>query len=255
MIPSPRLQAALAVLALALVTAAHAGPPFITDDPEPVEDGHWEVNSAFTGVRTAAGTTALAPQFDINYGAATGVQLHVMPQMAYNSAGGDAGGGRSYGPGDTEFGVKLRFVNESGPGGEWMAALYPFYEAPTGSAARGLGAGASSVYLPLWLQWATDGWTMFGGGGYWIDSGTGRRNAWAAGWTLLYAFTPGLQLGGEVYAKTADTVGAHGTAGFNLGGTYELGKDSALLFSAGRGIANITATNEMSWYLGIRTTR
>ena len=26
-----------------LATAAHAGSPFLTDDPEPTETGHWEI--------------------------------------------------------------------------------------------------------------------------------------------------------------------------------------------------------------------
>lgn len=34
------------VLACAM---AHAGPPFVTDDPEPVELQRWEINTADTG--------------------------------------------------------------------------------------------------------------------------------------------------------------------------------------------------------------
>lgn len=255
MIPPPRLRSLLASLAFLLVAVAHAGPPFVTDDPEPVENGHWEINSAVTGFRSGVGTTAFAPQIDVNYGTAPGVQLHVMPQMAYNSSGGESAGPRAYGVGDTEFGVKLRFVDETGPAGGWMFGTYPFYEAPTGNARRGLGAGAPSVYLPFWLQWTGGGWTTFGGGGYWIDSGAGRRNAWAAGWVALYQFTPDLQLGGEVFARTAEAVGAHGAVGFNVGGTYDLRKDGALLFSVGRGIVNASYTDETAWYLGIRITR
>lgn len=252
MISPWRLAPALVLLVLLPLGVARAGPPFVTDDPDPVEDGHWEINSAAAGVRTASATTGVVPQFDINYGAAPGVQLHVMPQMAYSRP---ADGTRAYGVGDTELGVKVRFVDANGPRGEWMLSVYPFYEAPTGSARRGLGAGASSVYLPLWLQWSGGGWTTFGGGGYWIDSGTGRRNAWAAGWTVLYQFTPDLQLGGEVFGKTADTVGARRSAGFNVGGTYALGENSALLFSAGRGIVNAADSNAAAWYLGWRLTR
>jgi len=255
MITPPRLRAALASLALLLVAVAHAGPPFVTDDPEPVEYGHWEINSAATGLHTGTGTTAFAPQIDANYGAAPGVQLHVMPQLAYSRPGGEPGAGRAYGVGDTEFGVKIRFADATGPAGEWMLSMYPLYQAPTGNARRGLGAGAPSVSLPFWLQWSGGGWTTYGGGGYWIDSGAGRRNAWAGGWLALYQFTPGLQLGGEVFARTADTVGARGSAGFNVGGTYDLSDEAALLFSAGRGIANASNTNEAAWYLGLRITR
>jgi hypothetical protein len=35
--------------ALAAPTPGMAGPPFVTDDPEPVEYGHWEINNAVVG--------------------------------------------------------------------------------------------------------------------------------------------------------------------------------------------------------------
>ena len=43
---------------LLLASPALAGPPFITDDPEPVEPGHWEVygfSSGAFGHRDASG--------------------------------------------------------------------------------------------------------------------------------------------------------------------------------------------------------
>jgi len=252
---SNRFSLALASLALLLVTDARAGPPFVTDDPEPVGKGHWEINSAVTGTRSDAGTMAFAPQIDINYGAAAGVQLHVMPQLAYSSSSAEPAGRRAYGVGDTEYGIKLRLIDEDSATGEWMAAIYPFYEAPTGSARRGLGAGAQSEYLPLWLQWRAGGWTTYGGGGYWFNAGAGRRNAWSGGWVVLYQFTPALQFGAEAFARTADSDGARGAAGADIGGTYDLRDDVALLFSAGRGIVNAASTDQASWYLGIRITR
>jgi len=245
----------LAGLAVLWASAAHAGPPFVTDDPEPVENGHWEINSAVTGIHTQGGTNGFAPQIDANYGPAPGVQLHLQPQMAYSNAGGTGTGGRSYGVGDTEFGIKVRLYEQASASGQWMVSAYPFYEAPTGKSQRGLGAGSASEYLPLWVQWTGGKWTSFGGGGYWFESGAGQRNSWAAGWATLYEVLPGLQLGGEVFARTASTIGGHGTAGFNFGGTYVLGSESALLFSAGRGLANTPSTDQAAWYLGIRLTR
>jgi hypothetical protein len=34
---------AMALACLSLAAPATAGPPFVTDDPEPVDNGHWEV--------------------------------------------------------------------------------------------------------------------------------------------------------------------------------------------------------------------
>ena len=38
-----RILLVRAGLALSLAGTARAGPPFVTDDPEPVDLGHWEV--------------------------------------------------------------------------------------------------------------------------------------------------------------------------------------------------------------------
>src|ERR1700744_6062717 len=76
------LLALLGLVALALPMAAHAGPPFVTDDPEPVDYGYWEINNAVMS-RAVAGGTQGASLIDANYGALPGLQLHVQPQLAY----------------------------------------------------------------------------------------------------------------------------------------------------------------------------
>lgn len=230
----------------ALASAAYAGPPFVTDDPEPVEYHAWEVNYALTGVRDAGGTMDFLPQIDANYEPAPGVQLHVQPQAAYSRVARV----QAHGIGDTELGLKRRLTPE--PEGEeaWMVSAYPLYEVPTGNARRKLGAGFSSTYLPLWAQRSFGGWTVYGGG-YWFDPGAGNRNAWAGGWVALYRWNERLQLGGEWYGKTADTAGASGSSRFDLGGTLRLAKDYSLLFSAGRGLGNAAATDVASFYLGL----
>jgi hypothetical protein len=42
----------LAVLALLSAAPALAGPPFVTDDPEPVDYQHFEINTAMQGTYT-----------------------------------------------------------------------------------------------------------------------------------------------------------------------------------------------------------
>src|SRR6185437_11945570 len=60
--------APLAVL-LGISRAVWAGPPFVTDDPEPVDLGHWEINDALTATWRRGETSAGLP-IDVNYGAA-----------------------------------------------------------------------------------------------------------------------------------------------------------------------------------------
>jgi hypothetical protein len=68
---------------------AFAGPPFITDDPEPVEANHWEINYAVSKTWRAGGSSAGAPSIDINYGLSPNIQLHAQPKYAYETDGQD----------------------------------------------------------------------------------------------------------------------------------------------------------------------
>jgi len=241
-----RLRAALALACVE--TLAFAGPPFVTDDPEPAAFRTWEVNYAANGTLAGISTQAYVPGVDINYGASPGVQLHAQVQMAYAS---DSTGHR-IGPGDIELGVKYRLTPETQEDEGWMVSVYPLLELPTGDAHRALGAGHASALLPLWVQRTLGAWTMYGGGGYWVNQGAGRRNAWAAGWVVLYQWNAGWQLGGEVFGKTSEQAGAPGSSGFNLGGTCKLSEDKSLLFSAGRGLSHVQDSNRASAYLGLQ---
>ena len=52
-----------------LVLPAYAGPPFRTDDPEPVELHHFEINVFSQGTQTNVGWSAILPALEANYGA------------------------------------------------------------------------------------------------------------------------------------------------------------------------------------------
>ncbi|MDE1943216.1 MAG: hypothetical protein KGI47_08735 [Betaproteobacteria bacterium] len=239
-----------ALLLVACPLTVQAGPPFVTDDPEPVPQGHWEVNHAFTGTHALGETTAFLPQLDINYGAAAGVQLHVMPQAGYSATPG----GQAYGAGNTEVGAKIRLTPATASEEDWMVSVYPLHELSSGNAERMLGPGAGSTYLPLWVQTTRGRWTLYGGGGYWINPGAGRSNAWASGWVLLYRVNDRLQLGGEVFGERSPAPGERGFSGFNLGGSYGLGPSCSLLFSAGQGLSNVAQSNQGSFYLALQKT-
>lgn len=92
-------------------------------------------------------------------------------------------------------------------------------------------------------------WTTYGGGGYWINPGAGNQNYWFAGWLLQRKVTENLVLGGEVFHQAASVIGGKDQTGFNLGGIYDITENHHILFSAGRGIQNGTATNRFSYYV------
>jgi hypothetical protein len=87
-----------------------AGPPFQTDDPEPVGLHHYEFYVATQQTLTFGGRSGTLPHFEFNYGALPEMQLHVIAPVAFNDPAGET---RQRGYGDTELGIKYRFVQES----------------------------------------------------------------------------------------------------------------------------------------------
>jgi hypothetical protein len=143
---------AMVVLGVAC-TAAVAGPPFLTDDPEPVDLHHVEINAIAQQTRAATGRAG-SVSGEVNVGCAAETQCHVAVPVAFNLS--DVGPARA-GLGDAELGVKYRFLNRPGDG--WSAAVYPTLVLPTGDASRGLGNGRVQLLLPLWVQRSSGPWS------------------------------------------------------------------------------------------------
>ncbi len=226
---------AAAWLGLALVLgspAALAGPPYVTDDPEPVEHRHWEVYLASQSFHDAGGWTGTAPHLEVNYGVVPEVQLHVIVPLAYASPDQ---GKATFGYGDTELGIKYRFVHEQ----KWvpMIGTFPFLEVPTGASHLGLGNGAAQVFLPVWLQKSSGPWMTYGGAGVWLDAGDARRHWWYFGWQVQRRVFEGLSLGVELFHATPEEPGGESDTRFNVGAVVDFTDDHHLLLSAGRGLA------------------
>jgi hypothetical protein len=246
--PHPtRLLIAAALLA---ATTAHAGPPFQTDDPDPVEFHHFEMYafelSDSTG-KNAGGSILEIPAYEVNYGVVPNVQLHLVlpPTVAWQPANGPT----SYGIGDTELGAKIRFLKETRHTPE--VGIFPFFELPTGNAAKGLGVGATWYRMPLWLQksWGDPDtqWTSYGGGGAVVNSAAGHANGYNdypfAGWLVQRQLNQKFTLGAELFGHGAEGPAATSTRAstlLDLGGIYEFRKFDEgsfdLLFAAGRSI-------------------
>jgi hypothetical protein len=196
---------------------ANAGPPFRTDDPVPVEFGHFELYTAAIGTHVRGDTSGGLPNVELTYGLIPNGQLQIGGELAFDSSEQ----GTHFGYGDTQLSFKYRFVEEQTNGFMPQVAIFPAIFFPTGDQRRGLGAGHISVFLPVWLQKSFGEWTTYGGGGYWInqDEKTGDRNFWFFGWLLQRKVTEKLTLGAEIFHQTADTSGSSESTGFDLGGS------------------------------------
>ncbi|HEY3356472.1 MAG TPA: hypothetical protein VGQ83_24690 [Polyangia bacterium] len=243
--PARLVRPALLALALGCGATAAAGPPYVTDDPEPVEHRHWELYLASQHARDRDDWSGTAPHLEVNYGVVPAVQLHVIAPLVYDAP---RGAGARYGYGDTELGVKVRFVDERG----WrpMIGVFPLLELPTGSAARGLGSGHVQGYLPLWLQKSFGPWSTYGGAGYWITAGAGNRSYWYCGWQVQRKLGP-VAVGAELFHTTPRTTDAGHETRFNLGAVVDLTATHHLLFSAGRGLQG---PNELQAYAAYQLT-
>jgi len=253
--------AAIAAAAVALsAAAAWAGPPFQTDDPEPVPYQHFEFYTLSTGTAVRGDTQGEGPAFEFNYGLIPNGQIHIIAPLVFDAP---SGGSAAYGFGDTELGFKYRFIDEDQDGFRPMVGIFPLVELPTGNESLSLGAGYIRAYFPIWIQKSFGDWTTYGGGGYWINHGddTVNRDYWFVGWLLQRQVTKQLAIGGEVFHQTAtlafgatDTAFTQATTGFNIGAIYDFDEHNHLLVSLGAGLQNASATNLVSWYVGYQIT-
>ena len=143
----PKSVLLLVAVISACAATAYAGPPFLTDDPEPVEYHHGEFYVFSILDATNGSTTIQVPAFELNYGIAEETQAHIIaPLTAYASDGNPT----QYGLGDLQLGVKYRFLKETE---DWpQLGIYPMLMVPTGNVVRGLGNGSAWAELPLWAK-------------------------------------------------------------------------------------------------------
>ena len=230
----------------ALGAPVWAGPPYLTDDPEPVALHHWEAYTFYTRDRTRSTDTVSGPSLEVNNGVAPNTQLHLIVPNAYSSSGGTS----ARGLGDIEAGVKYRFVSQTKSRPEM--GIFPQLELPAGDQSKGLGNGRTWVKLPVWLQKDFGAWTTYGGGGYAYNPTPGQRNYGYGGLLVQRTLSPRLTLGGEVFFQGAQVspqaesagprsasssgisiAGARESAIWNFGGSYNFTPGLSLLFTAG----------------------
>ncbi len=223
--PLPVIRHAIGALLLAAAAPAIGGPPYQTDDPEPTDFGHWEIY-AFATADGRHGDVDGSAGIDLNYGGARGLQLTMTLPVAFNRS---TGGSWRDGAGDVEVAAKYRFLNDEQHG--WQAAIFPRVFLPTSS--NGLGRTRARLLLPLWAQKDFGSTSVFGGGGYEINPGTGNRDFWQAGLAVTHDFNDKLSLGTEVFWQSADTQGGDGSTGINLGLIRKLGGPCSLLLAGG----------------------
>lgn len=238
---------------------AQAGPPFQTDDPTPVDYGHYEAYIFGTLDGTPAELDPVAPAFEFNWGAAPNIQLHaILPFGAVipsnNPIYAPGGQGPSaYGLTDMELGIKYGFIKQTKH--RPQIGSFTMFEIPTGSYSRGLGVGKAWYKLPLWMAKDIGPWSLDGGAGYTVVPQTGYRNFPYGGFLIKRVVSKKLELSAEVFSHAREGFAAAQTQASTMidaGGYYHFKSPGLqLLFAYGHSIAGQT---ENYAYLGLYKT-
>jgi hypothetical protein len=183
---------------LAFVTRpAAAGPPFETDDPDPVACHHVEIDVA-DGRQSEPAKTG--PIWEADYGPTQNVEVSV--------------GGQ---PGETAVASAYRFIDETKDTPE--VGFLPELTVKSD--------GETETFLPFWAQKTTGDWTFFGGGG--VSHGDAFT-----GITATRNFRSGSSLGIEFYHETQRNPAVPADPRVGLGWTDQLDSSHALMTWVGR---------------------
>jgi hypothetical protein len=238
-----RLWGAAGLMMVLFMQSAAAGPPYVSDDPEPTDYKHFEIYT-FNGGTTARDGTTGASGIDFNYGAAPDLQLTATLPAGFVRPGG---GGTAIGLSNIELAAKYRFLHQDGFGLD--VSVFPRVFLP--SATSGIGDGHASLLLPIWVQkdWS-GGWSAFGGGGC-TFSEFRALDFCQVGAVLTYQLLPKLQIGGELFHQTADSSGMPAASSIGVGLRYDLSDNYHVLGYVRRGIENANETDGYSWYASV----
>lgn len=234
----------LCLLVAGLVSLpAPAGPPFLADDPQPTDLGHYETYFFTEGATSGDGREGSAG-IDFNYGAADDLQLTAVLPIAWAMPDGARA---SRGPGNIELAAKYKFLHQGDSGVD--LAFFPRVFLPAGNGA--VAERHASLLLPLWFQHSRDTWSTFGGGGCELNRGGDSRDFCLIGLAVTKQALQNSQVGIELYHQTPDADGSRVSTDLNLGATWDLDSHLHLMGSIGTGLQNRAETERTIWYAAL----
>jgi hypothetical protein len=214
-----------------LTVPAFAGPPYVTDDPEPTPYRGYEIYLASDYARSPDGVDVTVPHLEFNYGLMPNVQVTTTIPLAGSQF---PHGAMHLGYGDTEFEIKARLIQETDHFPQ--ISIAPTVVLPSGNARNNLGGGYEKAFYPIWAEKALGKYTLFGGGGRWHNPGADNQDYTFTGVAVIRDMGHGLTVGTELFGQSADTVGGSGSVGFNFGANRQIDEHHEILVSLGRSL-------------------
>lgn len=232
---------------LAASAPVHAGPPLITDDPDTPGAGRWEINLPITLEQARDQRIFEVPLLDINYGLGERTQLKFeVPWVVLDRRDNDT----THGLGNSEIGVKYRFLDEDRHG--MSMSIYPQLEFnnPTSSDERGLVDEGVRLKLPVQMTRSVGTFELYMEAGYeFVEAG---EDEWLYGVATGYSVNDHLELLAEV-AGTASGDLDDDELVFNIGAKLGINDYFNLLLSAGRSFRGSSSGEpELLGYCGLQ---
>jgi len=147
----------------------YAGPPFLTDDPQPVGFKHWEFYISSVSIIHSDNWSGTSPHIEVNYGLIPNLQVHFLLPLNYSYTPHQV---TNFGYANTEFGVKYCFISETAD--RPQIGIFPIVQIPT-IKNQEFSSGRTQVFLPVWAQKSWGKLTTYGGAGYCINPGITKR--------------------------------------------------------------------------------
>ena len=221
------LQLFFSLSFVSAVALAQGGPPLITDDPDTPGPGYWEINLSSLLEKSSSERRLEAPFADINYGVGKRIQLKFeIPWLNVRQNGNR----NQSGPGNSNFGVKWRFLGQEGKRIAW--SIYPQLEVNTkhSVAERGLVDEGRQFLFPTEVTLEMGRFEFNGEvGRNFVQKG---ESGWIYGLATEVEFHPHFELLGEVHGERS----GNGPADIivNVGGRPKITRQIVLLIAAGR---------------------
>lgn len=230
------LRFLLAVAAFVLVCSVQTlaqSPPLLTEDPDTVGDGRWEINIIASFKRTREHRSFEAPRFDINYGIGNNLQIEVEVPWLVQHAPGEK---TQSGLGNTELGVRWRFLDAEKHGIDMAVSPQIEFNNLTASVERGLVERGTRFILPVQATRAFGPVELTGELGY--SFARHGLNETFYGLAVARGVSRRVELLAEVFGTSANHFHENELV-FNIGSIVQLNKKANLISSVGRSIYNV----------------
>lgn len=225
-----RKIALLPVMFAATLGFAQGGPPYYTNDPGTPGPSNWEVNLGYMPFLFSNQSVSHVPDIDINYGVGDRIQLTYENAWLRVQNPSD---GPKFGLGQSNVGVKWRFIDHGDSGLSVSTFPQIFVNNPDDAVRRGITPASQSFLLPLEFARKFGPVDVNYEAGYqWVRKAS---NGWIMGLVLAHSITPKLEFGAEFYSAGAfHPFDAQPTAG--LGARYRIHSPIVLLLMSGRSL-------------------